>query len=265
MRLQLLVPKTDGPPLGIRAPDSKVAPFDGHTRGQRSRWRRSVQILKIEGGHVLDLPAEMIRFNLDGFYWRRFVPCFCVMAAGRQGEFQRLEDDGDGGFTHVRPEAGLGFADNHSAGIAGRGFHNAIAISCLHDGIGVCPYVREVRIHGMELAAVGGDGPGADVVEFFVNIVLCLALCVLTSLGFEDANRFTLAFDCVVLLIDGNQVLVEEHNGGRILGVGGRWCFGGVHGPLRGGLGLVFGRGRECAHARDQGSPNHTERKTVKA
>jgi hypothetical protein len=98
----------------------------------------------------------------------------------------------------------LGFANYYSARVAGRRFHNPEAVSRLRNEIGVCPHVHKVRIHGLKLTAIGSNGPGADVVELFVHIVLGLALRVLPALGLEDANGGALTLDGVILLIDSD-------------------------------------------------------------
>ena len=166
------------------------------------------------------------------------------MAARRKHQLERLEDVWDGRldrpffFVHIGAQVFLGFADDDGTGVAGRWIDGADALSELQNGSFVCAMIDEVRLHGLELAAVGRDGPGAEVVELLVDVVADGAVGIAAALRLEDTDGLSLSFDGVILLVDGDEVLVEEDDRGGIYGAGGGWRLGGVDGPLRRRLGL---------------------------
>jgi hypothetical protein len=124
--------------------------------------------------------------------------------------------------------------------------------------------VDEIGFHGLELSTVRGDGPGVEVIEFFVDVVADGTVGIVAALRLEDANGLALAFDGVVLAIDGNQVFVEEYDGGGIFGAGGGGHVGGVYGPLRGGLVLIpCRRGGWAKQYIGAGNHNGKNRKTI--
>src|SRR5208337_699087 len=88
---------------------------------------------------------------------------------------------------------------------------------------------------------------------------------VIPALGLEDADRIAFTLDSVILIVDGDEELVEENHGGSIFGGRGKGSLGGFHGPVGRGLGLgrngVYGtcdgcqegeKEREMAHKSGQ-------------
>ena len=148
----------------------------------------------------------------------------------------------------------LGFADDDGAWVAGRWIDSADALGELKDGRFVRAMIDKVRFHGLKLAAVGSDGPGTEVVELLVDVEADGAVGIAAALWLEDTNGLALALDGVVLLVDCNQVLVEEDDGGGIFGAGGGWRLGG----------LVLGRRRDGAGEGCEGCENDEGRKKGK-
>ena len=129
-----------------------------------------------------------------------------------------------------------------------------------HDGDGGVAFIDEVGVLSLILLLVGGDGPLAEVVDFFVHVEGDLT-AVLAALGLEDANGFALALNGAALGVYGLDVLVEEDDGGGVFGVGGCGGFGGVEAPLWGILLAakpVGGAGR--AEGKKQGGGEETSR-----
>ncbi len=178
------------------------------------------------------------------------APRIRVMAAGRQRQLQSFAHNGDRPLNlpvlgvHVGPKVHLGFARDHGARIARWRIHDAETVRGQHVRIPVSSLVFEVRIEGLKLPAIGRDGPGVEVIQLFVRIVLCFAMGILAALRLEDAHGKALPLNRVVLLVDRDKVLVEENHGRGVAGVcrGGR--LGGVERPLRCGLLFLLCHGR---------------------
>ena len=227
-----------------------------------------MDVLEIERGHVLDLPAEMVGTDFDGLDGRELIPGLGEMSARGKSDFEGLGDDGDGGLdlpvflVHIGAEVFLGFTNNDGAGVAGGGIDGANALSELEDGGFIGAMVDEVGFHGLELAAVGGEGPGAEVVELFVDVITDGAVGIAAALRLEDANRDALAFHGVVLLIDDNQVFVKEDDGRGVFCGSGGGCLGGFDRPLRGWLRLVFGVGGD-SHGQTPGECGGKDEETA--
>ena len=105
-------------------------------------------------------------------------------------------------------------------------------------GMSVSPCFGEVGVLCHVLFFVGGDGPGAEVVDLLVDVVGDLA-GVVAALRLENADGFALALDGAALRIDGLDIFVEENDGSGVFGVVGRVGLAGVETPLRNGLGFA--------------------------
>jgi hypothetical protein len=135
----------------------------------------------------------------------------------------------------------FGFANDDRARIAGGRIDGADALSELEDWRFIGAVVGEVGFHGLKLFAFGGEGPGAEVVKLFVDVVADGAVRMSAALGFENAHGAALALHSVVLVVDGDKDLIEKNYGGGISGCGWGWRLGGVNRPIRGGLRMFSG------------------------
>ena len=236
--LKISEPLADGAPLIVLAVDGGIAPLDGHARGEGRPFRTGAQLAQVEGGHIFDLPAPMVGRDLDRLDGRESVPRLGVGAAGGQVNFEGLEDDGDAALKMpgLLLDVGLhqlfGLADYDRANIDGRGVGDSCLTGGEHDGNVGIAHIDEVGVLGLILLFIGGDGPGAKVVDLLVNVVFDAARRIAPSLRLEDADGFALTLNGAALAVDGLKVLIEENHRCGVLRVIGSAVLIGIEGPL---------------------------------
>ncbi len=197
-------------------------------------------------------------FGATSTGWKglKLCPDWEYAAARRKVDFERLIDHGDAllnlpdGFVQVGLQQFLRLADHRRSHIDGWRNSNPRFRGREHDGDRGIAHFREVRVLRHVLLFVGGNGPGAKVVDLLVHVVADGATF-FAPLRLEDAQGFAMALDRSSAGIYGFDILLVKNDGRSVLGVVRRVRFVGFDSPI--GHRLIFAEDAGRARSRGKG------------
>ena len=117
--------------------------------------------------------------------------------------------------------------------------HNTRFFCGEHDRDVCVAHIHKIRILRLILLSVGGNRPFTEVVDLFVHIIGDVTAGVVAALRLENADGLPLSFRGPPLRVHRLHVLIEEHDGGRILHISRRRRLGRIQPPLRRWIMLV--------------------------
>jgi len=247
MRFELILPQAESTPLVVDALNGVLPPHHRHVSRQCFPRRGRMEIFQIERGNVRNLPTQVVISCLDRRDRLEMTPRFGIMAARRQRQLKRLIHNRNrvlyspGRHIHVGPEIVHDLAGDDGAGIVSGRPYIPGALGELGIRVFIVPHIDEIRIHGLKLSAVGGDRPRVEGVQLCVDVVIFTAVAAFAPLRLENANDGSLTFDGAILLVDGNEIVVEQEDGRGIADVCRRRRSCGINRPIRRRLRFFFG------------------------